>query len=317
MNIEYRVLNMKNGLVASLLACLALAGCSRHMASTTSAHSQYKIDHDSVIAVGHGDKAEPGIVGKWKGSIEMPKSDDPAAKMAEAMASMFTSSITLEFKDDEHFSLSMMGMPMEGTYEMDGNNLTLTPKTFMGMTEEELKKTSKNNSTKADFSKPMEGKINASQTEITIVGDKASDGNMVFKRAEPEKPKEVSKPTVKGMETQLVGSYSVDVNKIDVSKLKPSEKDSWPMMKSMLESSKLVLSADNTFRLNMIVEMEGSWIATGGKLTLTPTKVMGMGASQNGNKGEILDLWVRDDGMTLESMPRASGGPELVFSRDE
>ena len=60
--------------------------------------------------------------------MEMPKGteDNPMAKMGEAFGQMLLGDLTLEFQPGDKFKLTMMGIPMEGTVERKGLDLTLT-----------------------------------------------------------------------------------------------------------------------------------------------------------------------------------------------
>lgn len=74
------------------------------------------------------------VVGKWKGTIEMgeQKKDDPGASMAKAFGDMLGGAISFEFKSDKTFTGTLL-FPVEGTYSVSGNTVTLEIKKMMGM----------------------------------------------------------------------------------------------------------------------------------------------------------------------------------------
>lgn len=304
-----------------LLAGLVAAGCSRSNTALNVYNGDrdgLKVDRSNTRTVSNPNAV---LIGRWKGRIELPKAskDDPAAAMAEAMVGALASSIELSFDEADGFKLSLMGLPMGGTYEFDGKNLTLHPKTFMGMSESEINSmVPKGEKGPKDFTKPMEGSISGDNTTIRLDSGNPKDGVMVFEKAKPAEPKKVDKPTVKGIEEGLVGTYKGDASSIDKSKLSQEQRNMQTIITGMIENASLVLHADNSFTMNLMVEMEGSWIATGGKLQLTPTKIFGITPSNGASvRSEIFDLWVKDNGQTLELMPRASGEPTFAFRRGQ
>ncbi|MCW5937223.1 MAG: hypothetical protein KIT11_07955 [Fimbriimonadaceae bacterium] len=88
----------------------------------------------------------------------------------------------------------------------------------------------------------------------------------------------------------------------------------------------LELRKDKTFSLQLaFFPMEGEWKLSGSKLTLTPTKLMGMGAravtEHNGarmsTKTEPLELAVAPDRSTLTLREKKKeGAGEIVFVRN-
>ena len=237
------------------LALLASSGCSSS-SSTPSAQAP----------------AEKPITGKWKGKIEVAKAkeDDPAAKMAEAMASMF-GDMDLEIKDGNRYVMKFMGMPMEGSITRTGNKLSLKHEKVMGMTPDEMKAMNEKQgkAAPADPNAPMEGEISADGETISLFDPKQPDSKMVFKR-HVEKPKVVGTSSVKGPETALVGSYK---GVVDPAKVKPEDK---AMVDAIKDSLSLKLEVDNTFSMNMMMEFEGKWRVEGDTLILTIDLASGM-----------------------------------------
>jgi hypothetical protein len=312
---------MKWGIL--VFSAALLMGCQSSPSTNANSSDPAKGPNLTVNASATHPVSSPNAVllGNWKGRVELPKKgkDDPMAEFAEAFAGMLASSITLEFKDSNTFELSMMGMPIGGKFEFDGVDLTLNSTTFMGMTKEQLKKDIGKSSASGlkDFEKPLHGTLSRDGKTIRLEPTNEKDGSLVFERAAPETPKKVAKETVRGLEKDLVGVYRGDVNSIDATKLSASEKNQLPMIKGFMENAVVILSADNTYVMKFMFEFEGTWFATGGKLALTPTKMMGsMPKTGATTQSEIMEFWVRDQGQTLEMMPRSTGQPTFGFKRD-
>lgn len=117
---------------------------------------------------------EKKVIGKWKGEVAMPKSDDPGSQMANAMASMFASAINLELKSDKTFTLNLF-ISIEGTWSMAGNTVTLTPKAAAGM-----------DSAKMSDQKPIELELSGDGKTLTAKPDDSSkdQGSLTFKKEE-------------------------------------------------------------------------------------------------------------------------------------
>jgi len=283
---------------------------------------------DSSESMSQAPKEDPNkdILGPWKGKLELPKSDkdDLGAAMAEAMLSPFADSLELELSEGGKFRLSMMGMPIEGSFTVDGSTITLKAETAMGLTPEEAaKKNAESKSgTKVDvesMKEPMIGTISADKSKITLrnepkKGEKPdpSAGEMVFVR-DTSGPKVVDKPTVTAEEAKLVGEYRADASRIKESDLKPEDKADIEMIRSMLGSARVTLSADNTFDMRLMVSLSGTWKVAGGKLTLNPTGAMGM--SDGKSSGDPMTFLIEDGGNLLHAEDQSKASPLLYFVR--
>lgn len=257
----------------------------------------------------------------WKGELKMPeaKKDDPGAQMGEAMVKMFTAGLKLEFPDEGHFKLTLMGMPMEGDVERNGDSLTLKPMRLMGMTPEEAKKASKNSSAMSDdFSKPIEGTISADGGTIVLKGKKAEEGEMVFVRGTADTDpgsgaqSASTKSTVTSEESAWVGRYKADPATLDESKLTDEQKADLPMVKAALSTATVDLRADNTFTMTMMLDFEGDWKIENGLVRLNPTKAMGMEAGKDSKNDPIL-FELRDG--KLWAQPKKPGDPTFAFTK--
>ncbi len=95
------------------------------------------------------------------------------AKMAEGMMGFFQ--FDLELKEESKFTMTVMGMPIEGDWALSGKQITLTPKTFMGLNSEEMKKEgAKNGGTMAksgDMDKPFKLEIQSDGKTLKAIDD--------------------------------------------------------------------------------------------------------------------------------------------------
>lgn len=259
------------------LLALLVAGCAQSKSASTSPPPA----------------AKP-IVGTWKGKIEMAKGkeDDPAAKMAEAMTSMF-GDIDLEVKEGDRYVMKVMGMPMEGAITRSGSKLTFKHDKIMGMTPAELKAQNEKagKATPEDPNAPMDGEVSADGETITLMDPKQPDSKLVFRR-HIEKPKEVGASTVAAAEAPFVGSYKPLV---DPARVKPEDKK---MLEALKDSIFLKLESDNTFTMSVGMDMEGTWKVQGAEVILTMSKVAGMKASTNDKPAKFKIL-----GTKLEPIP--------------
>ena len=134
-----------------------------------------------------GGASQQTLVGKYKGELKMPETSkiDPMAKMAEGMMGLFT--FDLELKAESKFTMTVMMMPIDGEWTLSGKTITLTPKTVMGLTPEELKKeNAKKGSTMAkddSMEKPIRLEVQADGKSLkaidNVTGDKAP-GELIF-----------------------------------------------------------------------------------------------------------------------------------------
>lgn len=235
------------------------------------------------------------LVGKWVGKIEMANKDDAASKMAESFAGML-GNFDLEIREGNRFTLTVMGVPTEGSMVIKDKSITLTPETMMGKTIEDLKKSeaAAGKSTEA-LGKSMAGEFAADMETITLMDSEKPDSKIVFKR-NTEKPKVVGASTVSDAEKGLVGTYKTQA---DTSTMKADDKT---MYEAMKDTMNLVLDQDNTFSMNVMLKMEGTWKVTGNTLNLHPTKMNGMDVPKD-SKGTEPAFTV--EGTTLKPVSKA------------
>lgn len=267
-----------------------------------------------------GAKGTPDIVGKWKGELKMPeaKSDDPLAGMGEAFAKMLLGSLTLEIMPDDKFRFTMMGMPIEGTLKRTGNDLELTPETVMGMTPEEAKKMQPEGQKNDMFSndQPMVGTISADGQTIVMKNKngKAGEGELTFTRVK-EEPDAPAKTTVKGEESNFVGSYTGSVDSDPSVKLTPEKEQERKMAEMFAKSATLELKSDNTFAMTLVFDVEGTWRYESNFIVLKVEKMLGMTDDNATSKNEDKRLRVEDGGRRLVLDEPGEGGDKLVFNK--
>lgn len=261
-----------------------------------------------------GTGANAGIVGKWSGKIDMPKSgkDDPMGKMAESMAQLFLGGLSLELRSNNTFVLNVM-VPIEGTYARSGRNLTLTPTMVAGMTQDEARKMRQADGKATPEMKPMRGSIAADGSNIVLQTDNKKEGELVFRRAAPEKPVVA---TVTSSEKALVGAWKGSVSMAVPPNASAAEREKAEMGMRVLNGTlELELRANNTFKMRMMMELEGKWSVKSGKVRLDVTGLAGMGPSTS-SKGDPLELTVADSGRSLEVHKKGPGGTEsMTFKR--
>lgn len=297
-------------LIGAICSALIITGCGAGTETVTDKSSK-----DGTIT--QTKPAVSSIAGKYKGEIELPKKEetkdakadttkdlgkDLGEAMAEGLTDVFTSiiSMELEITPDDKFTLSMMGIPVTGSLTRAGDQITLTPEKVMGMTKEEFEKQQAAQGKKVgeqDMS-PMKGTVRPDGSIVLEDNKgKAGEGSMVFKKA-TEKP--VGAATVASGEKGLVGEYKA---KIDPAKLKPEEKQ---MAEAMMGSISLKLSADNTFSMKMMMDIEGKWSVQGDRVILKADKAAGFTTTD----GKDPEMKIEKDGSLT---PIGSDGPPFTF----
>ena len=108
--------------------------------------------------------------------------------------------------------------------------------------------------------------------------------------------------------SDLVGSYSGEFSLTEEQKRDPVA----AMMANVQPT--LTLNEDDTFVMNVLVEIGGKWSLAGDKVTLSIEKAMGVAIPDD--RKQTVTLVVKGNGKTLEgSVPDAKA--PLVFRRNE
>ena len=124
----------------------------------------------SLALVGCSSK-EKQLVGKWKiDTTKLPASmtSGPGAAMAKG----FMSSMSVEFKPDKKFAMTMI-VPIEGTWTLDGSTVTLTMTSMMGMSLDQIKQQAKNSTNPTAAS-------NMQSLEKPLTGTLSDDGKSLL-----------------------------------------------------------------------------------------------------------------------------------------
>jgi len=287
------------------LPLLALAGCSALTGSGA----------NKALA------AEPELQGVWKMDMgaamtQGKDKNDMGAAFGKAFASMFDN-VKLKFMSGERFKLSMLSIPIEGHYKIDGSHLTLTPEKVAGKTPEELKEMQKSNSVAMtmkpeDMSVPMEADMSPDKQSITVHSKKSITGatdkgeDLVFKKMEI---KPVANTLKTNEEKMVAGTWSGSMSINAKPNATPEERQKMELAKSMMNNIEMELRTDNTFSLDMFMHLEGTWKVEQGKLSLMPS----MGGATG--SGTPMTLNVSPDGKRLVLAEKKEG--TLTFVREE
>lgn len=145
----------------------------------------------ALVAVGcKGPEAQ--LVGKWKCTdMKLPGSVSSAnASMAKSMMS----SITLEFKPDKHYTMSVI-LPIEGTWTISDHTVSMTMTKMMGMDMTQLKQTvqqqaktnpavakslQQNPNSMDALNKPQTATLSDDGKTLTVKDNSGKGGDMVF-----------------------------------------------------------------------------------------------------------------------------------------
>lgn len=249
-----------------VVACLLLSSCGSHKKS---------------------------YVGKWVGKPESSTGkSDPAQDFAKGMMGMM-GDVRLEFPTEDTFKLQMLGMPIEGTVTKSGNQLILKAEKVMGMPPDKANKDGK-----AD--EPLVLTLSDDGESITIREGTPDEMVLVFKR-DTSTPKTIQATLTDKADLDLVGKWKGTIDMPQpAANASQAEKDDYEQTKAMAIT--LDLRPDETFLMNMMMEVEGKWKREGGTVTLTPGKIAGMDMSVDDKKdpnNEPLKGDLSPDGRTL------------------
>lgn len=138
----------------------------------------------------------------------------------------------------------------------------------------------------------------------------------------------VSSPgkTASDAKGHLIGKWTAQIEMPKNASKDPSAQMAYEMAKAFASSIWLELKDDGTFTLSMIFPIEGNWKKDGTKLSLIPTKVMGMseselkkhakegGAEMNfTSEPMVLDISADGKSLTLDSDDPKEGS--LIFRK--
>jgi len=90
-----------------------------------------------------------------------------------------------------------------------------------------------------------------------------------------------------------------------------------PALKNM--TADLEIRADKTFSMNLMIQMEGTWVDNSGTIVLTPTKMAGVSIPQGkstDDQNETLQLVPSEDGKSYRlSDPKKPETAAMIFTR--
>ena len=141
--------------------------------------------------------ADSKVVGTWKfKDIVLPASatSGPGAAFAKAMMENLKpalAGVSAEFKSDKTVTLGDASKPdqaLVADWKLDGNNLTMTPKTIGGKTPDELKnsmtaKGGNSAATASAFNKAINGTLSEDGKTLTIEDTSGKGGSLILARA--------------------------------------------------------------------------------------------------------------------------------------
>jgi len=265
--------------------------------------------------------AEPELQGVWKMdmSAAMDKGagkNEVAASFGKAFASMFDN-VKLKFMSGERFKLSMLSIPIEGHYTINGSHLKLTPEKVAGKTPEELKTMQKTNPVAMsmkpeDMSSPMDAEMSPDKQSITVHTAKSLTGttpkpeDIVFKKMVQ---KAVANTLKSDSEKEIAGAWTGSMTIAAKPGATAQDKQKMDLAKAMMNNIELELRTDNTFALDMFMHLEGTWAVEGKNVALHPSMAGAV------SKDKPLTLTISPDSKALTMVEKKEG--TLTFMRDE
>ena len=248
------------------------------------------------------------ITGKWYGKTRPVKGaeTDPAVQKFVEIAAV--SPLNLELTPTGTFTLTMMGAPMTGSYTVASDKVTLQtesvsgqriddPKNPLAFMLEELKE-------------PMVGTLRDGGKTLFFAAktNDPGDADMTFTRNPPAEDK-VGPKTVTASEARLVGKYAFDTTYAPPVKPPTDPKDTREIarrkaqefVRRQAKSTRLSLRADNSFVMEMMVTVKGTWTLKGNELVMTmrEPKAMVDYAVKAGNKPEMKARLSKDPSQLL------------------
>jgi len=263
----------------------------------------------------------PDLTGTWAAEVSSHhrgKSKDAGDAIGDALANAFVGAMNFKMRISEGnaFRLIIFGMPIDGHYTVSGQHLVFTPEKFMNKTQAQLKAMSSEPSdSKVSFGKqPMEAELSEDGSAITLHKDHDSsdDTDLVFRRSSDND--EAAKESVKSEEKNFVGRWtgSADMSAMANSSDK-DERNKAEMGKGFAQAFELDLKEDNTFNLDMIINVQGTWSYANGTLTLRPNKAFGI--SSDSDSSTTMSLSLSPDQKSFKLIDGKNG--TLTFTKAE
>lgn len=254
------------------------------------------------------------IVGTYE--LEMPAAPaaqgDPMAAMAQGFAQMLVGSMELEISGDSKFRMFLMGITVDGRYDLKGRQIKLVADKLMGLSHEEAarlaEQTKRSPSTDRaldGFREPMVGTVAADFSRLTLHPEGRPKETMAFRR---KKARTIGKATVSAAESRLLGEWRLTPDSMAAGLASAKTSEERRAAEAILGVFSLALHRDNTYSMRIMMPIEGRWKADSATITLTPTGFMGMSLREKGVKSEGLGPMVGRI---------ASGGSQIRFADDK
>lgn len=144
----------------------------------------------TLALFGCGASLEKKLVGRYAASFDQPAAaqSDPASQFARNFAQMLGGTTTLDLRDDKTFTMTLMAMPVEGKWSLEGNTLSLQAESLMGISPDQLRseaaKNGRNLPSASEMEKPQRFTVDPSTLTLTSTEASPEGIKMVFKRKE-------------------------------------------------------------------------------------------------------------------------------------
>lgn len=219
----------------------------------------------TTASSGRSASERAAIEGKWYGKLA--PSGQPGGAERELSKLYENSTVVLDLKPEGKFVFDMMGTPIEGSYGIEGDKLTLEFETIMGKPVDDPN--SPIGFLGETFVEPEVGTIRDKGSAIFFPSrpGMSFEAVMTFTRHRPPAPPHGPK-SVRAEEEKYVGTYVYDPRyELPKAETKAMEK-AQEMLKNMMRGFRLELLSDNTFNLTMMLMMKGKWSLDGEELNL-------------------------------------------------
>ncbi|MCX7800994.1 MAG: hypothetical protein N2109_11710 [Fimbriimonadales bacterium] len=144
----------------------------------------------ALALTGCGASLEKRLVGTYTASFEQPANakNDPASQFARNFAQMLAGSSTLELREDKTFKMTLIAMPIEGKWSLEGNTLSLKAESVMGMPPDQLRteaaKKGQSLPSSADVNRPQTFTVDPDKLTLTSNESGSDAVRLVFRRKE-------------------------------------------------------------------------------------------------------------------------------------
>lgn len=214
--------------------------------------------------------------------VPKPSTAKVLSSWREINGKRFHLASTMEILADKTFRWEYEGIPMTGSYKKSANNYDLTVQTAFGQPIEIIQSASGNGLKMV--SQTLKAQTDSSGN-LNLFASGAKDAAVVFR---PGKIDEIGPASVTAEEKPLVGEF---IGRAKMDGVGVTDEAQQEQVLERLQNMNLVLRADNTFRIDMIVRFSGRWHVDKTKLYLeVPMAFDIMQAGQGAGKFLIFDI---------------------------